>query len=136
MRGKIIVTGDKEIDRKLRQLEAKLAKKVIRQALRPALKPTLALARELAPVGETGDTKKAIKIRAGLRSRGRIKIVVMIGAGDFKGKTFYGSFPEFGTSRQKAQRFMIRAFEQTKVAVKADAERRILAGAEQAIKGG
>lgn len=70
----VVVTGVKEIDRRLRRLEPRVGKKVIRQAIRKALRPVLAAAKANAPV-ESGALRRSIKIRA-VKSKLRRKGVV------------------------------------------------------------
>lgn len=129
------ITGVKALDRKLRQLEPKVARKVIRQALRKALRPVQARVKQLAPVGETGQLKRAVKIRAARsRRRGEIKLRVVIGKDDFTGTQFYSSFTEYGSSKQPAQHFMRRAFDSTKDEAKRTAISEIRAGIEREAK--
>ena len=110
------ITGIKELDRKLKDLPAKVAKKVLRQALRKGLKPVAAAVKAAAPV-ESGATKSAVKIKAGKRSTKRITISVTIGAGDYKGDQFYAAFQEFGWSQNgvlhPGKHFMENAFKAT-----------------------
>lgn len=129
-RSTALVTGVAEIDRALRSLEPKLGKGVIRKEMRKALKDTQAAAKQLAPVA-SGAVRDAIKIRAGKAKRGRISIIVILGAGDFVGKTFYGSFVDLGTKRILARMFMTRAFESTKESAKSQVIAGILAGLEK-----
>lgn len=84
------------LQKALKALPARLAKKVIRQALRAGAKVIRADAISRAPV-DTGMTKKAIKVRVGKRSRKpRIWVNTQVGAGDYKGETFYAAFLEYG----------------------------------------
>lgn len=106
----LTIRGATEIRRALRTLEPKLANRVIRQALRKAQKPIAAETKALAPVDE-GTLRSAVKVRAMRRKRGRIGVIVIIGQGDFKGKTFYGAMKELGTKFAKALHFMKRAFQ-------------------------
>jgi HK97 gp10 family phage protein len=119
------ITGVKEIDRALATFERVTARKIIRSSMREALKLMQARAKELAPRGVSrmlrgvqhaaGTLMRNIKIRAAkVRRRGEIAISVRIGAGDFKGEQFYGSFPEYGTKEQHAQHFLLRAFRATR----------------------
>ena len=130
---KKVVTGVAEIDRALRDLEPKLGKKVIRQEMRKSLKATQTAAKQLAPVA-SGAVRNAIKIRAGKTKRGRISIIVILGEGDFVGKTFYGAFVDLGTKRIIARMFMTRAFESTKDSAKNQAVAGILAGLEKIVR--
>lgn len=108
---RVKITGFANVDKKLADLEKKVATKVIRQAMRKAAKPVLEAAINNAPVGETGELKKNIKIKAGKRSRYKTTLKVQTGEGDYKGDTFYASFVEFGSESQPAQGFMRRAYD-------------------------
>jgi len=123
------ITGVKEIDRALKELERVQARKIIRRSMRTALKEMQQKAVELAPIGVSrmlrgvqhvaGELRRNIKIRAAkIKRRGEIALAVRIGEGDFKGEQFYGSFPEYGTKFQAGQHFLLRAFEATKDSVR------------------
>jgi HK97 gp10 family phage protein len=132
-----VITGVKEIDRRLKQLEPKIAKKVIRQSMRQALKPVRSAVQAEQKIGPfaTGATAKAVKIRAGRgQKRGKITIEVRIGQGDYQGDQFYAAFVEFGTKRMEARHKMEAAFDRTKEAAKDTAVKLILAGAEREIR--
>lgn len=124
------ITGIAEIDRALRELEPKIAKKVLRQACRKALKPVKDAAQANAPV-KSGQVKKAIKVKAGKRRRDQIRLDVTIGAGDFVGKQFYGSFLEFGTESIEAREFLRRAYESQQEQARRIAQAEILKGIER-----
>jgi HK97 gp10 family phage protein len=73
------ITGLPSLDRKLKALEPRVAKKVVRQALRKGAKRVQARVKQLAPKGPTGQTRKAVKVRAFKRSRkGTIGVKVRI----------------------------------------------------------
>jgi HK97 gp10 family phage protein len=129
------MTGDKEIDRKLVDLEAKLARKYIRQALRKSLKPLLALVKELAPE-DTGKLREAIRIVPGRRKRNFISMNVLVdsrlltdkpkpteGAGPTdkppSANLYYAGFLEFGTARMEPRPFLRPALEQLAEQMKA-----------------
>jgi len=115
----MVITGDDELNKKLKLLAGKDAKKVVRKALRPALKPVLQEARGGAPT-KSGQLKKNIKIKSIARSRTYIGARVTSGLGKAKsgnensGKAFYGAFLEFGTkvrrNRKGAYRGAIKPF--------------------------
>jgi HK97 gp10 family phage protein len=91
------VRGDKEIMKKLKRLERKDAKKVIVRSARAAMRPVMQAAKKGAPVGETGNLRKSIKMRALKRNRrGNIGVRVAISDRWFVGPMFYGAFQEFG----------------------------------------
>lgn len=81
----------------LRSLEPKLEKKILRKACRAGAKVVAEAVRRRAPK-LTGQTRKAIKVKAAKRSRRRkgVSVLVQLGAGLYKGTTFYGAFVEFG----------------------------------------
>lgn len=128
-----IIKGIPAIEKAIRELEPKIAKKVIRKNIRKGLKPIKAEVEAQAPV-ESGATKASVKIRAMKGKRGRIGVNVQIGAGDFKGETFYAAFREYGTSKMEADPFMRRAFDNKAESAKAETERGIVADIEAEVK--
>ena len=103
----IVLTGIKEIDAKLKQLEPRIAKKVIRQAMRKAMGPVKSAVQEIERTGPmaTGATAAAVKIRAGKsKKRGLIALQVRIGKGDYQGDQYYAAFGEFGWKTGKRGR--------------------------------
>lgn len=93
----VVITGDKELDRKLAKLEPKLQKKLSRQATRKAAKDIVLPAAQAAVPANTGELEDSLKVRAVTRSRNRIGHMVVAGDGFFVGDQFYGGFIEFGT---------------------------------------
>ena len=59
----------------------------------------------------SGDLKKSLKVRALKKKRHRYGVMVATSAGWFKGKTFYGAFVEYGTSKKPANPFIRPAFD-------------------------
>lgn len=134
----ITIDGLSEFQAELAALPKKLANGVVRKALRAGAKPVQAEAKLQAPK-LTGFTRRQIKVRAAKRSRRRrdtVIINVQIGAGDYKGDSFYASFVHWGWragKRQKlakgkadtrpkieANKFMTRSIEKTRsVAIEA-----------------
>jgi HK97 gp10 family phage protein len=98
----IRVKGGEELTAALKQLEPRFAKKIVRQAIRTGLKPLLFSAKSHAP-SATGAMRAAIKIKAIKRVRNRFGLQVVIGEGNFVGKTFYGAFQEFGWKTGKRE---------------------------------
>lgn len=92
----IKLVGDRKLIRKLERLEKKDARRAIRRGSRAGIKIVTAAVKAAAPVGATGQLRKAIRTRAAKRSRRFIGAVTRLGEGYFKGETFYGSFQEFG----------------------------------------
>jgi HK97 gp10 family phage protein len=80
----------------LKDLETKVAKKYVRKALRAAAKPTLAAAKATAPVGESGELQRAVKLKSGGIKKGIIRIIVGVGKKWFTGPTFYAAFVAMG----------------------------------------
>jgi HK97 gp10 family phage protein len=109
--GKLVVTGVKEIDRRLATLEPKVAKKHLRQAMRKGMRPIQSQVEGNAPAGESGDLAASVILRAGKRSRNKMTMNVALGSRTFRGEKFYATFTEWGTSDQPAQGYMRRAFD-------------------------
>lgn len=95
MKMTLTLQGGKELERKLKTLPTRIRNKVVRTALRSGAKLVQAETKQLAPVA-TGLLRKSLKVRAMKRKKGRIGINVQMGAGDYKGETFYGAFVEYG----------------------------------------
>lgn len=111
----IVITGVKDIDRRLRDLPPKVQKKVIRQGMRAGLKVLQAAVEQEAPE-KTGATKEHVVVRAVKgRKRGSIELEVRIAAEDelkktsANGKTyFYPAIVQYMYNP-----FMTRAFDST-----------------------
>lgn len=130
----VIVTGIREIDRKLARLEPAVQKKILRQSIREALKPVAAGVKAMIH-SITGALKKAVKVRAlKSRKRGQIGLEVRISAEDAgKGKqatweeaTFSPAFTEFGTAHQPPKPIMRPVFDSQGPAARESAIRDIL----------
>lgn len=107
---KLTITGDKKIDRIIRQLRnPKVTNKIVNQAMRSALKPIRAAAKANAPQ-ESGRLAKAIKIRV-IRSRKGIRLAVSILAKDLDGGKAYGAAVEYGNEGQEPQAPMRKAYD-------------------------
>lgn len=87
--------GDKELIRTLRGLETKLQNKALRTASRKAGKVVATAAKGNAPV-DSGQLKRAIKVRAIKRQRNRVGVTVGSSKADYTGEQFYLSFVELG----------------------------------------
>ena len=96
---KVSITGDKALIKALKALPKLVARRCLRQAMRPAMKMVQTAAKAQAPT-KSGLTKKAIKVRAMRRSTKFIGVDVQLGEGDYKGKTFYGAFVNYGTDER------------------------------------
>lgn len=90
------------LDKMLKSVPRKDAKKAIRKGTRAGAKIITAKAKGFAPV-DSGATKRAVKTRAIKRSRVFTGTTTTVGAGFFKGKTFYAAFVELGYRRGKRQ---------------------------------
>lgn len=87
--------GADEMILALEQIEKNVANKHVRTALRAGAKVIQRQCVADAPV-KTGQTRRAIKVRAGKRMKNAIRMLVTIGKGMFKGGTFYAGFVEYG----------------------------------------
>jgi hypothetical protein len=97
----ISITGFPVIDRKLRDLEPKLARKLVRQSARKAAAPVLATAQARCK-RRSGALAKSLKIRALKRTRKAvIGVRVVTGADFFKGEQFCGGQIEYGAPGHK-----------------------------------
>ena len=93
--------GEQEVKAALKRLK-KATKDGIRKGTRAGAKIVLAAVKRLAPV-RTGATVKNIKVRALPRSRKWIGTMTRL-AND--GTILYGGFVNYGTKRQRAQRYL------------------------------
>lgn len=120
MKNAIIITGIRDIDKKLRTLEPRLQKKVLRQAMRSGLKVQAAEVKAQAAV-DTGLMRSSVKVRAVKRKkRGSISLEVAISAKtdglvkqSANGGAFYPAIEQYGSEKQgrAADPFATRAFE-------------------------
>lgn len=108
-----VTVESKELEQALKGLEPKVAKQIVKKAMRKGMKLIQSAAKDKAPF-ETGQTKKAIKVRAAKLGRKGIGIDVKVGEGDYKGETFYASFLEYGTSKMPPKPFMRPAYDSKK----------------------
>jgi len=102
---KVTLIGEKELLKKLKRIPAKDAKKAIRKGTRAGAKMLVPEVKANTPK-RTGLLKKSVKVRSLKKSRVRTGVAVQMGKGAFVGKTFYGGFAEYGTTRQDAQEFI------------------------------
>jgi hypothetical protein len=132
--GNVAITGDKQLDRRLRALEPKVAKKYARTALRDALKPTAAAVKSAAPRG-SGALAGQIKVRAAKRSRRGIAMKIQLGDDQAKTETaaaqrakrrwpFYAAIREF---KGRGEGYMGDTFKARESAIRADAMNRLRA---------
>jgi len=130
----IQMIGDKELQRKLRELPIAMERKIVRKALREAARPVLAAAKALAPV-LTGRMKAGMKLRAEKAKRGHFGVQVVtptrkeLGiAGD--DPYYYPMAVEVGTAKMPAHPFMRPALDANREKGIAIAAREIRAGIE------
>lgn len=102
---KVTITGDKEVDRKLRALEPRIRKKVQRDAIKRAAKNIIVPAAKALAPEDTGELAASIKAKANRRSRSSVGYTIATTNYNDQGK-FYGGFPEFGTKHQEASPFL------------------------------
>ena len=115
--GAVIITGIKEIDRKLAKLPGRIQKKVARQSMRAGLKIVQAEMKSQIPV-DTGLARSNVKVRALKRSRTRIGMEVRIKAAEglinqsgSSGKPFfYPAGIEYGDSTHTPNPFGRRSY--------------------------
>lgn len=112
------VIGLDELERKLKTLDKRMAAKQIRGAASAAANPVVRQARINAPIGEQehrthlGNLRSPGFLRRSIRKRTSIKRgFVEIWVGPLR-EAFYGSqFVELGTSKQRAQQWLVPALE-------------------------
>jgi HK97 gp10 family phage protein len=127
----VIVTGVREIDRKLRRLEYKVQRKIVVDAMKRGLTPLLNEVKANAPV-DTGAMRENIKIRAGKGRKGLVKREVRVGDKQM-GADFHAQHVEFGTENAPPHPFMGPAFESHGPDARDRVEREILAGVMQEV---
>jgi HK97 gp10 family phage protein len=139
---KVVITGIKDIDKRLRQLEPKVGRKVVRQAIRASLKIMAQEVKNQVPV-RTGLTKSSVQVRAlKAKKRGAIALEVRISGKvegliktTRKGKRFFTpALVEYGHKGVAPNPFMRRAFEARGEQVRAFAIKAIRDGIEREIK--
>lgn len=123
MRGRVRVSGLKELDEALSQLPKATAKAVLRRIGIRALAPVIATAKTLVPVDD-GDLRDSLKVTTKLSRRqqsiqnkalaqGKASVQLFAGASALP----HAHLVEFGTSAMAAQPFMRPAWDQQKSAV-------------------
>lgn len=119
--------GAEKLEKLFAGLPKKLRGQILRPILREAAKTVQAEAKQRAP-SATGAVRDAIKVRASKKlKKGQVGVDVSIGEGNYRGKTFYGAFLEFGAPKHELfgkklsplppQPFMRPAFDAVKDAV-------------------
>lgn len=117
--------GAAELDRKLRELEPKIAKNHLSKSLRAGAKLVLQATKARVPV-LTGALKRSLAVRAGKRKRGRHeksvhvitdtkKVPELVKIGKDGKRYFYPAAIEYGERHKGARPFMRPAFESSKM---------------------
>lgn len=140
MQWEMSLTGDKKLDKTLRDLEPKVRRKTMVAAMREGAKKIEKVAKQYAPVGkpqpgkpehQPGTLKKSIKVRAAKRSRRTFGVDVRIGDKNWQGDAWYGSAVEFGSKKQEGQHFLERAYDEKGKEVRDFVLKEIRAGIER-----
>lgn len=132
MAGKVIVTGFKELDKKLKAL-GKESLKIGRKVLREEQKEMTKAVKSTMPVGDTKEAKKAVKARAGKRSRQQINMNTVVQSKD--PEKFHNAFVEFGTSKQPAQGTIRKEWESGKENMKNNIVKKLWQGIDNHMRG-
>lgn len=106
---KIIITGDKALDKKLAGLGAKLANKMVRSSMRKSAKKVKEWASQNltnSPSIVSGKLRAGMKVRAGKRSRSKVSVKVETTAGTHKDPGYGGAQVEFGARHMPAEPFL------------------------------
>lgn len=114
----IKLTGDKELQRKLKALQGKDQKKVVRKALRAGGKIILAESKRLVPV-DSGRLKKSLKLRAAKGKRQTFGVQVMTGSREELGidpndKYYYPAAIELGIDQKRSRSYLRAAVKSKK----------------------
>jgi hypothetical protein len=87
--------GVDDLDAALKDFSEKAVKRIIRKGLSMAADNTCQEAERIAPV-KTGQLQESIWVRPIKRNKRYFGFKVELGAGDYTGHEFYGSFVEYG----------------------------------------
>lgn len=101
------MTGMKELQEALRQLDKKMANNVVRKSLRAGAKVTLEAIRGSAP-RKTGRMAKAFAVTRGSVRKDRVIVNVQVAKKWFVGDLFYAGFVEFGWHVGKRSKDLIK----------------------------
>jgi HK97 gp10 family phage protein len=93
--GDIRLEGGPELERKLAELDKKVAFKITSRALRAGAKVILKETKARAPK-RSGLLRRRLKVRAGKRRKGSIRFSVSTSDKDYSGDTFYAAFVALG----------------------------------------
>lgn len=104
------LTGDAELDVTLRDIAAEDGPKSINAAMRKALREAMktivfpAVVANLRRNNNTGFLMSQLQIKAGKRSRNKIRISVGFPDPLFQGETYYAGYLEFGTKVRRKKK--------------------------------
>ncbi len=105
----ISLVGDKKTARKLKKMDAKIARKVMREALKDAMEPVKDLAKSRAPVDQ-GLLRKSIRTAASVNAK---RAAAFVRTGTRKqlripldAKYYYPAAIEYGTRKRGARSFL------------------------------
>ncbi len=101
------ITGMRELQETLTQLEKKVQTTVVKKALRAGAKVTLNVIQSTAP-RKTGAMAKAFAVTRGTSRKGRIIVLVQIAKRWFTGDLFYAGFINFGWRVGKRTKDLIK----------------------------
>lgn len=145
------IEGFDRLQQKLKQLPDRVKRREVLKILGQAANPTVKAARTQAPksdkphvqagkrtykIIQPGNLKKSIGKIRGKRGSAKVNAVLYVGprSKGRKNDGFYGVFVHGGTKNITPNRFMNRAFEQTKGNVTADAEKRVARYIDKQVK--
>ena len=135
---KIILTGVKELDAKLRNLSTAMGNKIVRSALRHGGKHLLAKTKDATPV-DTGKLQKGLKLKALKRSRNRSGVMVVTPTREYLGidpkdKGYYPAAVEYGTENKPANSYLRATKSRETGAVVAIFRKEVAAGVQEAVR--
>lgn len=112
-KGGFKITGIKELQKKMEELEKATQKKVLRSISRKSLNIYVKEARQNAPV-DSGNLKKSIGNESAKRT-GREKVAIVAGPrrkkGSNTGKGYHAHLLEFGTAKMRAKPYLRPAWD-------------------------
>lgn len=144
------ISGDKELIEALSKVAVGVRTKVLRSAMHRGMDVVTAAVRARTPragtvqvVGKDGRPRTYIRTGRMLmswrtangktNSKWKVRVDTRSGRGDYKGKSFYAAFYEFGTKRQPPRPILTPSFDSNKAKALAIARAEILQGIEREI---
>jgi len=129
----IVLTGDKELIRKMQRLAEKTQKRIVQKAMKKGAARVRKAAKRRVPV-ETGLLKKSLGSKVARRKRDKV-VVGIIGPrtgfkkqmpdGSYRNPVRYAHLVELGTKRAGAKPFLRPAFEQERDGAVADIRKKL-----------